>query len=204
MAALLAALTREPSWRSVMVAACGSAACTLLVVVLFLVGGARATGHATREPGARRPDARLRYDADVFARSPGLRKAFNREWLAMHTNACEYEATPCTLQATNLLREAGFGPPGRPWQLSPADAGATMSWIDGFLRVAMHDRPAALAQDVPWIVLPGQSYSFSVWVRVPEHQLPARGRLSLRSVGDRETVDATARFVARGTGRRSR
>jgi hypothetical protein len=123
-------------------------------------------------------------EAPELREVPELREAFDREWRAMHTDACELSRAPCKLQATNLLRDA--------WQTRP---GSELARVDGHLRVSTHDAGDAMTQSVPWPVPPRRSYSLRVRVRVPSGQPPARGRLSLQA-GNRDGQVTTSRFLA--------
>lgn len=198
MAALLESLARHRSRRWLVPMAGVSVACTLIAI---LVAGADWTGVGKRAPTAPasdRPAGALSYDSGLFANSPDVRKAFDREWLTMNTDACESPGARCILQSTNLLRDAGFDQPGHAWQAGAQRSGVSLTWMDGYLRVSTRERDGSVGQDVPWITAPGRSYSFTVWVRVPAGHAPARGKLSLRGHGLGSAAGMTTEFLADG------
>jgi predicted Ser/Thr protein kinase len=196
MAALVESLARGPSRRWLAVSACAAVACTVIAILIVRAEWTGASERATGEPASGRPAGASPYDASLFANSPDVRKAFDREWLAMHTDACESPRARCILQATNLLRDAGFDQPGRAWQASSQRSGVSLSWIDGYVRISTREHQGSIGQDVPWIIAPGQSYSFTVWVRVPAGHVPARGQLSLHGYGRGSAAGSTTEFLA--------
>jgi serine/threonine protein kinase len=138
-------------------------------------------------------------DQTVFAGAPDVREAYEREWLVMHTGACESPRARCTLGTTNLLRNAAFNRPDRAWRVDPDGgfaSGVRLSWQRGAARMTATRSGGAIGQDVPWVVPPNQSYALRVWIRAAPSQRSARGRLVLSGVGHDDRRVAMTRFVA--------
>jgi predicted Ser/Thr protein kinase len=195
MEALLGALVRKPRrrWPAV---ACALAATALLVAgVLQLREMAYTTDDASHR-AVTHVDGRPPGHAKLFAGAPELLHAYERDFAAMHTGECESPQVRCAVQATNLLRNAGFDRPGHAWQPGAGPSGARLDWQSASLRVTTFAPNGVIAQEVPWIAAPGQSQSLRVWVRAPRGSPPARGRLVLWGIGRAGAASATTRFLA--------
>jgi Protein kinase domain/Carbohydrate binding domain/Putative zinc-finger len=193
MPALIASLSRDAArrWRATRAAA---------LAVTLLLGGVlalRSTGGTPAELAPGGGGAGQRYDVAVFAGAPDVLDAYDREWVATQTDACESPRARCAIQTTNLLRGAGFDRPGRGWRATGSDGSVQLTWRAGVLRVATTGPNRSVAQEVPWIIAPGRSYYFGVQVRVPDGQPAVRGRLRLSGIGRSGAASSTTPFVAR-------
>jgi len=129
--------------------------------------------------------------------APPVPDAYEREWIAQHTSACESPGARCPIQATNLLREAGFDRRGYVWRPRPAPSSVRLNWVDGHLRIDAAAADASIVQEVPWIVPPGRSYQLTVRVRASDGAAPVRGRLVLSGMGLGGQSHSSTPFLAR-------
>jgi hypothetical protein len=193
MSTLLRSLTRDAARRWVALRASALVAALFLASLLALP---RLERGIPREPARDRAGAGWRYDAAVFAGAPDVLAAYEREWVATHTDACETPQARCAIQTTNLLRGAGFDRPGHGWRAADGQA-VQLTWRAGLLNATTTRANRSVVQDVPWIIPPGRSYRLGVHVRVPDGHSPLRGRLRLWGIGRGRAVSSTTPFLAR-------
>lgn len=193
MPALLEALTRKPRRRWPAVASV-LAATALVAAGLLQLRETASTKNAAPDRAVHVVDWPP-YNTRLFAGAPELLHAYERDFAAMHTSECESPQVRCAVQATNLLRNAGFDRAGRAWQSGAGPSGARLDWQSGSLRVTTLAPNGSIAQEVPWIAAPGQGHSLRAWIRAPRGSPPTRGRLMLWGIGRASAVSATTRFL---------
>jgi hypothetical protein len=182
MTALLESLAGGPR-RRLRLVVLGSAAALALVVI-------GTTRRALEPPSV---TAAARHDKTVFAGSPDMLRAYDREWVALNSGGCESPGARCAIQATNVLRNAGFDRPGRAWL---ATGPSQVQWVGGSLRLTASRRGGGVAQEVPWIIHPGKCHAFTAWLRVPPGHPPVRGTARLWAIGPGGSASSSTRFVA--------
>jgi len=186
MPALLAALTDCRSRRR------GEAIAGAIIASIALAGAlvarSAAPGGEVSYGGAARQD-----DIAVLAGAPELREAYAREWDVQHTDRCELLPAGCSIQATNLLRNADSARARDAWY-SPEGL-LDLQWTPDHLRVTAGERGGALAQEVPWIISPVRVYRFTVRMRAASLVAAATGSLALSTSGPAGTRRSTTRFL---------